>query len=91
MADVERRYYNSMHNALILKISPVKKILNFSDKDEFFQVSSAVVEDCFALCIGTVTNTIANSITKKWALKKFGATIQLLLVKKCKKFELFSV
>lgn len=56
-----------------------------------FQDLSVVVEDYSALCIDTVTSTIANSITKKWALKKFGATIQLLLVKKCKKFELFSV
>lgn len=56
-----------------------------------FQDLSAVVEDYFALCIDTVTSMIANLITKKWALKKFGATIQLLLVKKCKKFELFSV
>lgn len=56
-----------------------------------FQDLSVVVEDYFAPCIDTVTSTIANSITKKWALKKFGATIQLLLVKKCKKFELFSV
>lgn len=81
------RCVDSMHNNL-------KTRANFNlllTDDECFQVSSAVVEDCFALCIGTATNTIANLITKKWALKKFGATIQLLLVKKCKKFELFSV
>lgn len=55
------------------------------------QVLSVDVGDFFALCTGTVTSTTASLITEKWAPKKFGATIQLLLVKKCKKFELFSV
>jgi len=69
---------------MMLLVDVVLTMINLQDL-------SAVVEDYSAPCIDTVTSTIANSITKKWALKKFGATIQLLLVKKCKKFELFSV